>query len=77
MLQFLKNIKLEYIFLNVQNAPMGSPTFPLFIGETMGTPTGSRFGHWYWPLVYSAEAFFKPKHCGLHTPVNTQKPFLL
>ena len=38
---------------------MGSPTFPLFIDETMGTPPGSRVGHWYCPLVYSAEAFFE------------------
>ena len=50
---------------------MESPIFPLFIEETMGTPPGSRVGHWYCPLVYSAEAFLKPKHCGLHSQAIT------
>ena len=40
MLQLKKYIKLEYNFLNVQNAPIESPTFPLLIGDTMGTGTG-------------------------------------
>ena len=41
----------------------------------MGTPTGSRFGHWYWPLVYSAEAFFKTETLRIIYPSERTKAF--